>query len=124
MNGMNIFLPVIRRKETKFMHLTKQPIPPEIKGLIMKGILPEKTEVYLLDYNTVIFSKEPWKKKERLHASISHPFRLPTWEEVKYIRYKLFPDEMYVAQVLPPKKEYVDMHKNCFHMYEMFDGEV
>lgn len=106
------------------MYLVRQPITGEIEFMIKEGILPKKTEVYLLDYNTVIFSKEPWKKKERLHASIAHPFRYPTWEEIKFIRYKLFPDDIKVAMVLPPKKEYVNMHKNCFHMYEMFDGEV
>lgn len=107
------------------MHLVKQPLPKEIKFMIREGILPEKTEVYLLDYNTVIFSKESWGKgQERLHASIAHPFRLPAWEEVKFVRYTLFPDEMTVAQILPPKSEYVDMHKNCFHLWELKKEEI
>lgn len=56
------------------MHLVKQPIPPEIKRMIQAGVLPGKTEVYLLDFATVIFSKEMWSDgKEKLHASISHP---------------------------------------------------
>ena len=107
------------------MHLVKQPITEEIRFMIKQGILAEKTEVYLLDYNTVLFSREPWEDgKERLHASIAHPFKLPAWDYVKYVRYKLFPDNMKVAMILPPKSEYVDMHKHCFHLYQMFDGEV
>lgn len=106
------------------MHLTKQPIPPEIRGMIQAGVLLGKTEVYLLDFATVLFSVEPWGDGvERLHASISHPFRLPTWEELKYVRYELFPDDMYVAQLLPPKKEYCNMEPHTFHLWQIMKGE-
>lgn len=93
--------------------------------MIEKGILPKKTEVYLLNYCTVLFSSEPWGNgKERLHASISHPVRLPNFEEVKYMRYKLFPNNMKVAMIFPPKEEYVNMEPHTLHLFQMMEGEV
>lgn len=107
------------------MHLTKQPIPPEIRGMIQAGVLPKKTEVYLLDFATVIFSRELREDgKEQLHASISHPFRIPTFEEVKYMRYKLFPNNMKVAMIFPPKEEYVNLEPHTLHLFQMMEGEV
>jgi len=52
------------------------------------------------------------------HLSISHPKRLPTWDELKMARYELLPDEVTMAMLLPPKAQYVDVHPNCLHLYE------
>ena len=53
------------------------------------------------------------------HLSISHPDRYPTWDEIHEARYKFVPNEVTMAMILPPKEEYVNMHKNCFHLYEI-----
>lgn len=52
------------------------------------------------------------------HISISCPDRNPTWEEQKRARYELTPDDIYMVQILPPKKEYVNHHPFCFHWHE------
>lgn len=36
------------------------------------------------------------------HMSISHPYRYPTWEEIKAARYDLIPDDVTMAMLLPP----------------------
>lgn len=59
----------------------------------------------------------------RWHLSISHPQRYPTWDEMKETRYKLLPDDCYMVQVLPPKREYVNFHERCFHLHELRDGD-
>lgn len=51
------------------------------------------------------------------HASISHNERYPTWDEILDIRYTFFDSNNDVFQVLPPKNEYVNIHKNCFHLW-------
>lgn len=51
------------------------------------------------------------------HASISHSLRYPTWDEILDVRYSFFDDTDEVFQVLPPKKEYINLHKNCFHLW-------
>lgn len=52
------------------------------------------------------------------HFSISCEDRNPTWEEQRDTRYALVPDDIYMVQILPPKKEYVNKHPFCFHWHE------
>lgn len=69
-----------------------------------------------------LVGKDPHVRKgsvvHRWHLSVSCSDRYPTWEEMKDARYSLLPDDVYMAQILPPKAEYVDLHPNCFHWYE------
>jgi hypothetical protein len=59
----------------------------------------------------------------RWHLSVSHPTRLPTWEEVKQLRYELMPKDKNMAMILPPEKDYVNIHEFCFHLFEIdFEG--
>lgn len=53
------------------------------------------------------------------HMSISHPDRLPTWEEIRTARYKLCPKNVTMAMLLPPENEYVNIHPNCFHLWQV-----
>ena len=55
------------------------------------------------------------------HLSISHPKRYPTWDEIKKARYELLPHDITVAMLLPPPNEYVNIHENCFHLWEIED---
>jgi hypothetical protein len=53
------------------------------------------------------------------HLSVSHRNRYPTWDEIKDVRYKFLPNEITVGLLLPPKEEYVNVHPNCFHLWEV-----
>ena len=53
------------------------------------------------------------------HLSVSHPTRYPTWDEIKNIRYKYLPNKITAALLFPPKEEYVNLHTNCFHLWEV-----
>jgi hypothetical protein len=53
------------------------------------------------------------------HLSIAHPSRYPTWDEIAEARYRLIPDAAVMALILPPIGEYVNLHANCFHLYEV-----
>lgn len=57
----------------------------------------------------------------RLHLSISTPTgeKPPTYEEIKQARYVLLPDNVYMAMIFPPKAEFVNLHLNCFHLFEL-----
>jgi len=68
----------------------------------------------------VLASHEPYKKNgsSGIHISISHRSRYPTWDEIKYVRYKLGPSNKTMIIVLPPKQTYVNVHPNCFHLWE------
>lgn len=58
------------------------------------------------------------------HLSISHPFRYPTWDEIKEARYALVPDAVTMAMMMPPRGEYVNVHPNCFHLHEVKGSTV
>jgi hypothetical protein len=53
------------------------------------------------------------------HLSISRTDRYPSWGEIYRARYDLLPDEITMAMYLPPKAEYVNLHPNCFHLYQV-----
>ncbi len=59
------------------------------------------------------------KDNGRMHLSISHGSRPPTWSEIKEARYKYLPQVKYAAIILPPDEEYVDVHPFCFHVWEI-----
>ena len=53
------------------------------------------------------------------HLSISTPTRNPTWEEIKAARYTFCPHDVTMAMILPPTKEYVNVHNFCFHLHQI-----
>jgi len=55
----------------------------------------------------------------RLHISVSRKDRLPSWEEMKAVRYQIAPAHYTMAMLLPPEKEYVNVHNFCFHLWEI-----
>ncbi len=59
------------------------------------------------------------KDDEYWHLSISHKDRYPTFDEIRDARYKYIPDEVTMAMLFPPKAEYVNVHPNCFHLWEI-----
>jgi hypothetical protein len=53
------------------------------------------------------------------HMSISHPNRYPTFDEIRDARYEFMPDNIVAAMLYPPKSEYINVHPNCFHLWEI-----
>lgn len=55
------------------------------------------------------------------HMSISTGYRDPTWKEIRDAWYSLVPnaDKRNGAMFFPPKDEYVNIHKYCFHIHEV-----
>lgn len=84
-------------------------------------------------YPANLFTKGPCKVlvssegrthgKTRWHLSISCQTRYPGWEEIKDARYSLLPVGLTFAQILPPLTEFINIHPNCFHLWEIDDGE-
>lgn len=57
----------------------------------------------------------------RWHLSIStnHPLG---YYELKSIRYKFLPDGMEIAQIFPPRQEFVNIDENCYHLWQIKDN--
>lgn len=58
------------------------------------------------------------------HLSISHKDRYPSWDEIREARYRLVPDAVTMAMLLPPRAEYVNLHDHCFHLHQIAAPEV
>lgn len=96
-------------------------------GPLVKVMLPEADcwERNVRDgYLTVLVGREDGE----WHLSISHtkitrsgriPGRNPRWEEITDARYRFTPDDVYMAMILPPKDEYVNVHETTFHLWEI-----
>jgi hypothetical protein len=67
----------------------------------------------------VLVSHEPHAGKMRWHLSISCTTRYPDWEEIKDARYALLPVGLTFAQILPPRDQFINIHPNCFHLWEL-----
>lgn len=52
------------------------------------------------------------------HLSVDSNHTLGYYE-LKEIRYTFMPDSMYVAQVFPPRRHFVNIGENTFHLWEM-----
>lgn len=70
---------------------------------------------YLMGECSIIVTKEygHW------HMSIARPNRLPSWDEVSEARYRLIPDAVTMAMILPPKADYINLHSFCLQMIEI-----
>lgn len=50
---------------------------------------------------------------------MSKKSRYPTYEEIKSARYALLPPEITMVMIFPPPDEFVNLHPNCFHLYQI-----
>jgi hypothetical protein len=89
------------------------PHPRTARGLI--NPLNSYLREYRLGECSVIVTKE----LGRWHLSIAHPERYPTWDEIAEARYRILPESITVAMLLPPRSEYVNLHNHCFQMHEI-----
>lgn len=53
------------------------------------------------------------------HLSISTPSASPSYKEIKEARYRFVPNNIYMAQIFPPKEEFVNIHPYCHHLFEI-----
>jgi hypothetical protein len=60
--------------------------------------------------------------KEWQHISVSRGDRCPTWEDMCKVKDLFFDPEEVVVQFHPRKSEYVNLAKNCLHLWRLNDG--
>ena len=58
------------------------------------------------------------------HVSVSLSKRVPTWEEMCYIKKIFWDEEDYVIQYHPPKSEYVNCHPFVLHLWRPIGTEI
>ena len=77
-------------------------------------------------FNVMIKQKRGSKRKftviasdgaEWEHVSVSLPDRCPTWAEMDYIKDLFWGSDQFVVQYHPPKKEQINNHQYCLHLW-------
>ena len=58
----------------------------------------------------------------RWHMAISHRARYPTWDEIKTAARELLPHDRFYVMCFPPEKLWLNVHRNCFHLWETKDA--
>lgn len=106
--------------------LRAEAVAPDRNGWVSHGhhFLGDCTaEMFMKGGCKVLVSREDHSGKLRWHLSISRVNRYPHWDEIKDARYSLLPHELTFAQILPPPRDYTNLHKNCFHLWEIDEAE-
>lgn len=67
---------------------------------------------------TVIVGRDTTHHGSLLHVSISRRDRYPTWGEIKAVREVFYSPDIDVMMVMPKRADYVNLHKNCFHLWQ------
>jgi hypothetical protein len=61
-------------------------------------------------------------KKLWLHVSCSRRDRLPSWDDMKFVKQVFIGEDKYAYQVFPPASQYVNIHPHCLHLYHCLEG--
>ncbi len=108
-------VPLRRRQKKRLGEFVEEPISQSVAI----GLEPGAKRFWLDDLHVLVGrSPQGW------HLSISHKSRYPTWDEIAHARYELIPNEVTMAMLLPPTEEYVNLHQNTFHLWEVEDDRM
>lgn len=58
------------------------------------------------------------------HVSISLRNRCPNWQEMCFVKDLFFGDDEVVMQLHPAKKDYVNQHPYCLHLWKPMQGFI
>lgn len=72
----------------------------------------------------VIMTEEPHEGTKWLHVSVSNEKHFPTWEEIRFVKDTFIGKDKCAVMILPEQEFYVNLHKNCFHLYHRLDGDT
>ena len=73
--------------------------------------------VHRLGKCTVIVTRDDG----RWHLSIAHPWRFPSWTEIGAAQERYIPPSVFMCMPRPPKEYWLNLHPNCFHLWEIRD---
>ena len=71
------------------------------------------------DLNVIASDGEGWE-----HVSVSLPNRTPSWKQMCFIKDTFWSEDEVVVQYHPAKKDYVNNHEYCLHLWRPISGEL
>jgi hypothetical protein len=100
--------------------LKEVPVRPEVARMLAGQSLGARA--WIGQGFTILASIDLTPHGDLRHVSISHKHRYPTWEEIKSVRAAFFDPDTDVMMMLPKAQDYVNVHPNCFHLWETPEG--
>ena len=81
--------------------------------------IPYKEGAYTRKELTIVITQDTADGQTRIHMSVSHQERLPTWDEMKKVREELLPLNRDFAMIFPKQEDYINIHPYCLHLMEI-----
>ena len=77
-------------------------------------------KAYVTRYGLSIIASEDVTPKwgKLMHVSISRRDRYPSWDEIVEVKIHFYGDHKDTMMVIPKRSDYVNVHENCFHLWE------
>lgn len=108
------------RKEDAFIDLFFQRVGiPFVDETLKDDYGVYRTGLYEYKGKHILINKE--NQTWHLTVSAKHPLG---FYELKDVRYRFLPDNMVVAQLFPNRSNYVNIHENCYHLWELKLGNT
>lgn len=79
-------------------------------------------ELHRTDEAHMIVTCAPYGDTEWIHASMSLPDRVPTYQELKRLHRAVFGDG-WSYQVFAPPNDHINLHEHCLHLWGRLDGK-
>lgn len=89
------------------------PIPGENKSKIVNGRVYRYTYYNWKGFDVIIDQYNGY------HLTLCGRGKLPTYEDLKTARYKFLPNDCYMAEIFPPKEEFINIHKYARQLYQV-----
>ena len=74
--------------------------------------------------NATVVANNGLSDSEWEHVSVSTPYRCLTWEEMCKVKDLFFYEDEVVIQIHPAKKDYVNLHNFCLHLWKPKTKEI
>lgn len=114
---MSVDALAIRRRLGRKEWSVPEPYGPDGFVFVRKDSAPPFTP------NTVIIvSAADYDDGEWLHASISHPDRMPSYDELRMLHSAAF-NGSWAYQVFAPSRYHVNLHEYALHLWGRVDGQ-
>lgn len=97
----------------------KQPVPKGFPVAVRDARIEDEygiyeTGMYMYKGMKIIISIDDGK----WHLSVSAKFPLG-YQQLKDVRYKFLPNAMHIAQIFPPREQFVNIHTCLWHLWEI-----
>lgn len=73
---------------------------------------------------SVLVTTAPYEDREWMHVSLSRRDRIPSYDDMKYVKEVVIGNDRWAAQLFPPASEHVNIHPFCLHLWVPLGGPL